>query len=307
MKILEAYYDIKIRKDMKRYMLAEGKKLSEIDKLYRQFGTYLSRLKFIAFYDTLLNSKSEIEFRENLDILFDKLWVNHMEYVDMPDYFRRYLSYLHSASALDPNLKIEGLQPPEDLFCIPGSDVTEYAKPYIKDGKLQIIANPLLIKILLPFRKDWPETADASVNRTKAFYGDLLPDMTDDDWKTLIEELLKPKSIRKAKATARNIEFKFPDGHKIVMGGNQAMEKAANDVGFAKLLTMNVLHKGDKIVTRHFDPRYENSYKNLGDGMWLNNKGTVNEKVKTIRVLTALCHLPYTVSLTNEPIGETES
>lgn len=300
MRILEAYYDLTLRTGLKKYLLAEGKKLSEIDRLYRQFGTYLSRLKGIAFYQELLVCSSESAFRDKLDYLFGVLWEGHMEYVDMPVYFSRYLDYLHSASALDPTLEIDGLEPPADIWCIPGSSVTEYAEPYVNKGKLMIIANPLLIKKLLPFRDSWSLESDEALRIVKKFYGNLLPDMTDLDWKLRIEELLCPKKIRKAKATARNVEFTFKDASKKIMSGNQAMEFVIRDTGVNRFLTLNVKHKGDKIVTRSVDSRYETYYKQLEDGLWLNLKGSVAEKVKTMRLLTSLLKLPYSIMLTNE-------
>lgn len=299
MKILEAYYDPKIRNDLKRYLYAEGRKLSEIDKLYTQFGVYLSRLKGIPFYQTLMDSPTEDEFCRNLDLLFDHMWVNHMGYTDMPTYFRRYLSYLHSASALNPELRIEGLQPPEDIFCVPGSDVTDFAKPYIQNGKLKIIANPLLIKRLLPFKKDWPKGRDQAISMAKIFYGPLLPATTDADWSELISDLLAPKKQYKAKATARNVEISYPDGRKVVVGGTQAMEIVVNDIGISKLSSFPVLHKGERILTRTPNPRLLSSYKQLDGGYWLNQRGTVGDKVKTLRMLTSHFRLPYTVLLTN--------
>ncbi len=72
MKILEAYYDTRVRLMVKRYLMAEGRKLSEIDRLYRQFGTYLSRLKSVGFYTRLEECASETEFRNQLRVLFEE-------------------------------------------------------------------------------------------------------------------------------------------------------------------------------------------------------------------------------------------
>lgn len=300
MKILEAYYNLKLRTGMKKYLLAENKSLSEIDRLYRQFGTYLSRLKGVKLYNDLLNCSSETDFRTMLKVIFKEKWAGHMQYEEMPTYFERYLDYLHSACALDPTLEIEGLEMPADLFCLPGSDVTEYAKPYVRDGKLSIIANPLLIKKLTPYIKIKNVDMQGAIETARSFYGSLLEDMTDKDWESLIEEIASPKKQRKAKATARNVEIIGEDGQKSILGGNKAMEHIVREVGPQKFLSMNVQHKGDRIVTRTPDPRYPTYYVKLDDGLWLNVKGSVAEKVKTLRLLTMLLHLPYTVTLTNE-------
>lgn len=299
MKIFEAYYDIKLRKGLKKYLLAEGRKLSEIDRLYLQFGTYLSRIKGIGFYGKLMEASSEAEFRELLRVLFEDKWSGHMQYDDMPGYFSRYLDYLHTASALDPDLQIEGLEMPDDIWCIPGSEVTDYARPYIKDGKLAIIANPLLVKRLKPYLAILPIGMESAVAEAKGFYGNLLPLMEDSDWERLIDDLAMPKKERKAKATARNVEFQMKDGTKRVMNGNQAMEYVADLIGYDRCLSLNVLHKGEKIVTRQRDMRYESYYKPVEDGLWLNLKGSVADKVKTLRMLASFCRLPFTVSLTN--------
>lgn len=300
MKIFEAYYDLKIRQGMKKYLLAEGKKPSEIDRLYLQFGLYLSRIKGIVYYNSLMDAKTESEFRDLIDILFNDKWSGHMQYEEMPGYFFRYLDYLHTASALDPKLHIEGLEMPDDIWCIPGSDVTDYAKPYVKDGKLAIIANPLLIKKLSKFLPLLPIGLDEAVSIAKNFYGVLLPNMTDSDWQKLILDLAAPKKARKEKATARNVKFDFKDGSCKVMGGNKAFEFALSEIGIEKCMSLNVFHKGEKIVTRQRDMRYETYYKPIREGLWLNLKGSVSDKVKTLRVLSSMLHMPWQASLTNE-------
>ena len=299
MKIFEAYYNLSLRSGLKRYLLAEGRKISEIDRLYRQFGTYLSRIKGIHYYQVLLECDTETEFKEKLDHLFNSLWKDHFEYKEMPKYFLRYLHFLHSANALDPSLNIEGLEAPEDFRCIPESDFTEYAKPYIKDGKLTIIANPLLIKKLIPFRQTWPLEADEAVNVAKDFYRSMLPEMTDEDWKLKIEELLQPKTRSKAKATARYVKIVFPDSSEKIMSGTDAMEFVITDIGIRKAMSLNVMHMKENLVVRQINKRYPANYKSLEDGLWLNIKGRTEDKVKTLRLLTSLLRLPYTISLTN--------
>lgn len=300
MKILEAYYDLSIRSGMKRYLLAEGKKISEIDNLYRQFSTYLSRLKGITYYDTLLYCNDESEFRNKLNYLFDILWKGHMEYHEVPKYFIRYLHFLHSACALNPELKIDGIEIPEDATCVPETDFTDYAKPYLKNGKLMIIANPLLIKQLLPYRHNWPASKDEAINEAKKFYHSLLPKMNEEDWSQRIEELLQPKKTRKAKATARNVAFMFNDGSKRIMTGWDAMEFVVKDIGIQKCLTLNVSHKGDRLVIRMNQPNHTSSYKSLGNGLWLNTKGNTSDKVRTLRLVASVLRLPYQILLTNE-------
>lgn len=300
MKILEAYYDTRVRLMVKRYLMAEGRKLSEIDRLYRQFGTYLSRLKSVGFYTRLEECASETEFRNQLRVLFEEKWAHHMRYAEMPGYFLRYLEYLHSACALDDSLVVDGLEPPSEECCLPGAEVTGYAKPYVHDGKLGIIANPLLIKRLKPYLTGLPGSMDQAVATARDFYGDLLPEMREDDWKALISDLAAPLKPRSAKSTARYIEFRFADGSRKVMGGNEAFFYLVETAGADVLMRSTVTHKGDKIVTRTVDYRYESSYKPLPGGLWLNVKGSVSDKMKTLRVLAALLHLPYSVSLTNE-------
>ncbi len=300
MKIFEAYYDLKLRAGLKLYLLAEGRKISEIDRLYRQFGTYLSRIKGIPYFNVLLSCSTESEFQEKLDFLFNTLWKDHYEYKEMPKYFIRYLQYLHSAYALDPSINIEGLEMPDDFWCIPESDFTDYAKPYIKDGKLSIIANPLLIKKLLPYRQNWPLGCNEAVRVAKDFYHSLLPEMTDEDWKLKIEELLQPKKRSKAKATARNVLFSFPDASEKVLSGSDAMEFVINEIGIKRAMSLNVTHLKEKLVLREINKRYPSSYKALDNGLWLNMKGNTEDKVKTLRLLASLLRLPYVISITNK-------
>lgn len=300
MKILEAYYNTKVRSMVKRYLMAEGRKLSEVDRLYRQFGTYLSRLKSVGFYSRLAECGSEREFRELLRVLFEEKWVDHIRYTEMPAYFNRYLEYLHSACALDESLEVEGLEEPDEQSCTPREEVTGYARPYLRDGKLSIIANPLLIKRLRPLLGMLPMSMPEAVSVAGEFYGDLLPDMTGADWEALISELAAPLKPRSSKSTARFIEFRMADGSRKVLGGNDAFFYLVETAGVEALMRTTVTHKGDKVVTRNVDYHYENYYKPLPDGLWLNVKGSVTDKMKTLRVLASLLKLPYTVSLTNE-------
>lgn len=300
MKIIEAYYDTALRNGMKRYLLAEGYSLTRIDKLYEQFGVYLSRLKHVIFYNQLHQCDDERSFTAKLDEIFYDKWSGHIQYEQMPLYFHRYLHYLHTAVAVNPTLVIDGLLPPDDSELTVEDEVTIYARPYLRDNKLTIIANPLLIKRVRPMMTaPEPRVAEA-VAECRSFYGHLLSAMTDSDWEALLDDIWTTKRRRRTRAVARNVEVQYDDGTRMVLSGTAAMEMFADMIGHEELVRRNLKHIGAPLVLRNGLATPPSGFKALDNGYLVNSRGNASDKVRTLRMLCSVYQLDVVVQLTND-------
>lgn len=304
MKILDAYYDLRLREQLKRYLFAEGKSPGEIDRRYYEFCQYLSRIKHTILHTRLSLCTTEQDFTEMLDQIFNRNWKGHYEYLEMPVYFKRYLKFLHSAIALNPELQIEGIDNTSIDDLLPDKEVTEYALPYIRDGKLHIIANPLLISRLQPLLAKEEDLMKA-VEICRNFYAGLLPEMTDNDWIRLIKNLSNPQKRSSDPASCRYIAIVDSEGQRYIMSGNEAFEFLLEKTGPTALTRCNVLHAHEKIVVGAVPPRKKSSFRHIGNGLYLNLQGSAALKAKTLMVVTSALRLGWQIKLTNEmPTGK---
>lgn len=296
MKIIEAYFDLSIRKGVKKYLLAQGMSITQIDKTYNRFGVYLSRLKSVNYDKLLMQYSSLPTFLECLHEIFDVKWVNNINYIEMPKFFYWYAEYLQTIVAIDPSLYIEGINP-----CFKSNQLeqlTDFELLYRKQGKLTLIANPNLIVQIAPILKG-NGTLNEAIDVAKKFYGKLLPRMNRNDWGNILMQVWPQEPKKTRKATTRNVEIKYADGTSRVFSGNDAMIEVASIIGLQKLLTLKTIkHRGKEILTRFVEPANELAYKEFEDGWFINLLGNNNDKIKTLRVLNAICSLNLEISIT---------
>lgn len=297
MKIIDAYFDLDIRKGVKKYLLAQGMSIGKVDNTYKRFGVYLSRLKSVNFDKKLQNEDSLDSFLSSLRYIFEVQWVKNINYVEMPHFFYWYTDYLQTVVALDPSVFIEGLS--LCISCQPLDSLSNFETPYISNNKLTIITNPKLIVQVSPILKNGNGTLDEAISIAKNFYGNLLPNMDDSDWGRLLMQLWPPKTKSTRKATTRNIEIKYPDGTSRVYNGNDAMFEVATIIGIQKLCSLKTIkHRGNDLVTRVVPAANILAYKELENGWYLNLLGNNEDKFKTIRLLNAICSLKLDISIT---------
>jgi|GEM_PF-5885017 len=303
MTIIDAYYNLDIRKGYKTNLLAHGLSVTQTDRTYTRFGTYLSRLKSVGYHTRLSRITTEDSFLEALHEIFDVKWANHIEYTEIPYHFYAYPDYLRAAAAWDPTLKIEGLNPAEQ----PVNDfslfdetpfLTRYEEPYIKDGKLLLIANPNVIKVVVKSMLGEGGIEEA-VNYLSYYYSTVLPEMELADYRALLAERRPKKKFSKEKGTLRLIEITDTEGNREVLGGVEAIEKVAAIIGEQTLMKSTIMLEREKLVLRFHTPPTTLQYKLLPSGNYLNIKGTTTDKYKVLLVLNATFRLGWNIRLVN--------
>lgn len=298
MKIFDAYADIKIRRQYKKLLLAQGMSLTAADKIYTRMGTYISRMRGVGYDRMLTLCNNENEFIEKLDMIFKDKWKDHLGYAEIPEHFYSYLLFLHYMAALHTDISIDGLLPDDDdePMYSPG----DYESPFIKDGKLTLIINPLLIRNL---RSEKARGASQSaMNAVCRLFYPFLSAMTDEDWSKVTEESLDIKKVRSDKSLVRNIAVSLPDGERNVMEGNECFEKVIRLIGFQKLLDSTIKHMKHRLVVREIPKAYKLYFKETEDGLYINLMGSSTEKYKTLRVLDSIFRLNLYPELSNEPV-----
>ncbi|MDE6176381.1 MAG: hypothetical protein K2F71_02445, partial [Paramuribaculum sp.] len=293
MKIFEAYNDAKIRREYKRLLIAQGMSITAADKEYGRIGTYVSRIRGVAFDKLLLTADNETSFRSLLDYIFKDKWKDHMEYAETANHFYHYLDFLHYQKAMGFLPDLTGLD--DDGECPLSLDRPgRYEERFIHSGKLAILLNPALVGQLRGM------TTEDAVARCREFYPFLDPTMNDDDWKSLVEECSSVRKPRRNKATVRNIAITLPDGSRRVMEGNDCFMVVISLIGAQTLLASNVRHLRYRLVERTIPHNHKKYFRKMDDGLYVNLLGGNPEKYRTLRLLDSFFHLGLNPELCNE-------
>lgn len=92
------------------------------------------------------------------------------------------------------------------------------------------------------------------------------------------------------------IELTFSDGHQEVMNPLDALRKAVEMIGPEKVYQMNLKVVNDKLV-QHYEPAGNRYYESIGDGWWLNTKGTPKSKYQCVRIMLSRANLSIIAKL----------
>lgn len=174
------YFDILVIKGLKR---------EDVEALKHQYTVYIQRLKNCRFASDLKKCITPESFKEKLNEIFTIKWKDNLKFVEMPKLFEDYLTFLETIQALygdfiSPEEKRRLIDPAMDL---PITDLTSYELENIKDGKLVVLMNPMLLSFLKEFIEVDKLTPAKATSVCRTFYGDLLPDMEPEDYVSLLE------------------------------------------------------------------------------------------------------------------------
>ncbi len=304
MRIFEAYDDTSIRIHFKEYIEGEGISMSRREQTYTRFGTYMSRIRGVLYDKMLLEAKDEADFKEKLSFIFHDKWKNHLGYPEMPDYFFRYLDFLHTVSAKRSDISIDGLSNEDDCMINDGV-LTRFEERFLSaNGELRIIANPVLIR-QLKVAGGWnlPVNDDA-IELCMSFYHGSQISMTSAQWKSLLEKTLSSSKKNKKRGDL-SIAVKDAHGDVKVCNSFQAMEMIVSLAGADKVVNCNLKLNGQPIISKRVPKGKEATFKDIGNGYFLNNMGTVMDRFKVMRVLISLYRLPLEISLSKETAAKT--
>lgn len=299
MRIFEAYDDTSIRSLFKNYIEAEGVSMSRCEQIYTRFGTYMSRIRGVLYDRLLIEATDEADFRKKLQYIFHDKWKNHIGYQEMPEYFFKYLDFLHSLRATLDDIVIVGLSEDDDCEISDGV-LTHHEKRFVSsEGKLRILANPMLIRRLKENGLWQSPVSEKAILLCRDFYEGAPLSMTDDNWKSIIQSALKV-NIGKKKRSGITFEIKKADGEIKICNFMQVMEMIIEIAGIEKIAQCNLRLNGQPIIAKRRPMTRESSFKDMKNGYFINNMGTTMDKFKLIRVLISLFRLQMEVSLSKE-------
>lgn len=92
------------------------------------------------------------------------------------------------------------------------------------------------------------------------------------------------------------IELTFPDGHQEVLSPLDALRKTVELIGPDKVSKMNLKVVNDKLI-QHYEPAGNKYFESIGDGWWLNTRGTPKSKYQCVRIMLSRANLSIIVKL----------
>lgn len=276
-------------------IMAEGNSMTSTDKIYNQIGVYISRIRGVNYDKMLSECRTECELRSKFDFIFNEKWSGHIGYAHIPRHFYDYLDFLRYLRALEDRDEFEGLEDVEecDFLLAPG----RYEERFYRNGKLSILAHPVLIRRLRLLRDSASE--EELVDECRRFYP-FAESMQDADWQNLLNSTFTMRKRHSNSTTLRNIAITLPDVGRKVYEGNKCFEIVARLIGFQTLLKCNIKHKGHRLLTRTVPASYKASFKDVGDGLFLNVAGTSTDKYKTLRILDSMYRIGINPEISNE-------
>lgn len=92
------------------------------------------------------------------------------------------------------------------------------------------------------------------------------------------------------------IELTFPDRHKELMTPLDALRKVVDMIGPDNVSRMNLKIVNDKLI-QHYEPAGNRYYEAIGNGWWLNTRGTPRNKYQVIFIMLNKANIPVKVNL----------
>lgn len=299
MRIYEAYDNPSIRLAFKKYIEAEGVSVTKREQIYTRFSTYISRIRGVLYDRLLLNAKNENDFKDTLKYIFYEKWKEHLGYPEIPDYFFRYLDFLHTMCSIQDDLEVNGLSADSECEITDGI-LSRYEERFVSHiGKLRILANPRLIRELKDNNMWRLPVADEAISLCDNFYKGTPISMSCADWVSVLESAISPHKHSKRRGDI-SFEIKDEDGNTKVYNSFQAMEKIADTAGIDKIAQCSLKLNGQPIAVRRLPSGKASSFKDMGNGYFLNNTGSVMDRFKVMRILVSIYHLPFEINLSKE-------
>ena len=300
MTIWEAYCDIKLRNTYKHeYLAAQGMTPAKAQDIMTKFKTYIDRFNGIPDIVEIRAVESVEKMMAVLNHIFMYKWQNHIKdsYRMMPEVFTQYGRFLLSENIrrkepIFSDEKSEGEMTVAESAC---HELTEYEKPYLSpNGKLNIIANPVLIaKLKKRMNNDFMDEF-ALLETARNFYGEQFHYMTNLDWQKLLKALLtidRKKAVSRTGAKKTKIHLRIGDVVDTVTQPAIALGIVCNFVGKEKVADMRLKLKGEALLLKYLPMGKEKFFQPFDDGWFMNVGGDTKEKVKLIRMLAIHFHI----------------
>ena len=305
-----------------KFLLKAGILPSEVERLCqamkRLFNSNLISLhrKVFLAHDSLEDYQTAVVDFFNLDdvIEFKEKWGNIY-----PAVFSSYIGFLqYSQTTESENLEKGKYEDDiedevEDEISEEGAeDLAEFSKDWEKayedeHGNLTKLMNPELLKLLRPYLDTEYPSLPPCYNIIGDFYAGRYPKMQLKDWGKLInniewskcnEDGVIPEESRVVKQSRQKIKVQFPDGR--ISNHSKVMQTLVDVIIYAgpeKVRELNIIICNDNLVTSNLNPLYMSSYKDVGDGLYVNTCSDTKRKYSQIMEINESLNLGLIVEI----------
>lgn len=303
-----------------KFLLKAGVLPTEVERLCqalkRLFNSNLISLhrKVFLAHDSLEDYHDAVVEFFNLDdvVEFKEKWGNLY-----PTALTAYIGFLQK---LQNDAVDDGLLPEEEEIEKEEEVIEEFHEDeqtgFAKDwetayedehGRLTKLMNPKLLKLLRPYLDtDYPSLPPC-FNILGDFYGSRYPKMEFKDWGKLLkciewdkcnEDGVIPEETKVEKQSRQKICVQFPDGH--ISNHSKVMQTLVDVVIFAgpeRVRNLNIIICNDNLVTSNLNPIYMNSYKDVGNGLYVNTCSDTKKKYAQIMEINESLELGLIVEI----------
>ena len=284
------YFDVLVAKGMKR---------EDAETLKHQYTVYIQRIKNCRFASDLKKCITPEAFKEKLKDIFTEKWKNNMKFVEMPGVFENYMLFLESIQALyNDFISIEEkhrlINFSQDL---PIESLTSYELDYMKDGKLVVLMNPMLLSCLKEFIEVDKLAPAKATSVCRTFYGDLLPEMESKDYVSLLEFWWNKSHTVKKGGKHKQFKICFPDGTEDIYSTTEGMKKIVMYFGFEECLKMKIMIQNNPFIVKYVPKGLEKIYEEIELGKYINLRGQTKDRLNVIRRIIISFNSPLKIEL----------
>lgn len=270
------YFDVLVEMGMRR---------EEAETLKHQFNVYIQRIKNCRFASDLKKCVTPETFKAKLKEIFTEKWENHLKYVDMPGHFENYLSFLGSIQAIhndfiSPEERRRLIDSNMDL---PIESLTSYELDYMKDGKLVVLMNPMLLSYLKEYIEVDRLAPVKATSVCRAFYGDLLPEMESEDYVRLLEFWWNKSRVVKKGGKHTQFRICYPDGAEEICSTTDGMKKIVMYFGFEECLKMKIIVQNNPFLIKYVPKGSEKMYDEIEQGKYIILRGQTKDRLNVVR------------------------
>ena len=285
MNIWEAYCNPRYYNVYFDVLVAKGLKREDVESLKYQYTVYSQRIKNCRFASDLKRCVTPGSFKEKLVEIFTEKWKDNLKFVEMPKLFQDYMTFLDSIQALYndficPEEKHRLIKPDMDL---PISCLTSYEMENIKDGKLVVLMNPMLLSYLKEFIEVDRLAPLKATSVCRTFYGNLLPEMESEDYFRLLEFWWNNSRVLKKGGKRKQFKICYPDGNEEICSTTEGLKKIVMLYGFEECMKMKIVVQNNPFLVKYVPKDLEKIYEEIEPGKYFNLRGQMKDRLNVVR------------------------
>ena len=268
-------------------LVAKGLSREQSEDLKIQFSYYLQRIKGTLFAKELKACVTPNEFKEKLHDIFYNKWKNYLKNKEIPFHFEAYLSFLDSMQALHNDYinDEERNRLVSKNFDIPIEKLSTYETDYMRDGKLVALMNPQLLSILKEYIEDEKLKPRKACVICESFYGDLLPQMEEKDYATLIQSLWGSSHKVRSGAKKSKLKITYPDGREETYAVSDGMISFIRFYGAEEVRKLKHVVRGEDFIVKNIPYGKEDKYEQVEEKAYVCISNNSQDRMKLLKII----------------------